>query len=129
MQFFRDGEDCRDTFVGRGPDIDRPGHEADVLESAKQANHAGDVVRMIAPFQKASPDQGGVRIGLAQLETCLAIAQRDRDVFLIAPIVRLGVGLGIASERMKGFLLALGPKALPTDEGASGRKHIQADAA
>ncbi len=107
-----------DDDVGVGPRHDGVGHEWDVVEPSEQADHAADVVAMIAALQEAVARDREVGVGPLQLLARDAIAERDCERLLETAVVLLLVIFGVVEQIDLRVLLALGVEALAGHVGA-----------
>ena len=111
-----------DDDVAVGPRHDRVGHERDAVEPSEQADQAVDVVGVIAALQEAAARDREVGVGPLQLLARDAIAERDRERLLEAPVVVLLVVLRVVEQIDLRVLLALGIEALAGHVGAHRRQ-------
>ena len=114
------------VVVAFGPELDHGRHEFDMAKPAKQRDHAGNIIGVIAPFDEPLPCGGKIRNRFFQFEAGFLIAHRNSDRLAIIVVIGLATSLGIAQKGEHRPLLPLGPQAFSFRIGAGGHQDAHA---
>lgn len=120
-----DVDQFHDVLVAHQPQLDGPFEIAEVVEVAVQPDDRGNVVGVVAALEDTLPRRLDVGVGLVQRQAHLAVAEGNRDGFLVAMEVFVGTRVGVQGEIVDGVLLALRPEAFATDVAAHRGEDIE----
>ena len=126
IQLVRGNREFADQPVPFCPQVDYGRHVIDAAETAEQHDQPGNVVRVIAAFDKALPRDGVIWIRFLQFEPGLLIPKRHRYGLVVSAKVRLGLGLGVAQQVKDRLLLPFRPQALALGIGAGRHQDVHA---
>src|SRR5437016_1761838 len=123
MELIRELGEVVDLLIRSGPISDSNSHEAEVVKPAKQADHAGDIIRIdLAPCKSLMHD-GHIWSGLFELDASKFISKRRPDGIQVCLEVRLGTRTSVLDQTDNRLFLSFRPIIFALDVGTHGRQN------
>src|ERR1700682_4120698 len=129
MELIRELREIVELMIRSGPISDCNSHEAEIVKPAKQADHAGDVLRIdLAPCKTLIHD-GHIWSGFFKLDAGKFISKGRPDGVQVSLEVRLGTRVSVLHQADNRFFLSFRPIIFTLDVGAHRRQNHGAEGA
>src|SRR5262249_49361772 len=115
VQALPDVGELHDQRVAVVPELNGRRQDRAGAEQPEQANHAGDIGRIVVSGKKSVRRQAQIRVVALQLQTCNAVAKRNGQLASKSYVVRFVAGCCIASKMGDSLSFGLRPTPLAVD--------------
>src|SRR2546430_276119 len=123
MELIRELREFVDLLIRSGPISDCNPHEAEVVKPAKQADHAGDIIRIeLAPCKSLIHDRH-IWSGFFEFDTGELISKGGPDGIEVRLEVCLGTRAGVLHQTYNCFFLSFRPIIFTLNVGTHRRQN------
>src|SRR5229473_3747406 len=123
MELIRELREIVDLVIPSSPISNGHSHETEIVKPAKQADHAGDILRIdLAPCKPLIYDRH-IWSGFFKLDAGKFISQGRPDGIQVRLEVRLGTRVSVLHQANNRFFLSFRPIILTLDVGAHRRQN------